>query len=42
MWHVLGSGKVHTVFLWGKLRETYQLEKSRKRWEDNIQIDLKV
>jgi hypothetical protein len=31
-WHVYG-------FWWGYIKERYQLEKSRYRWEDNINLD---
>jgi hypothetical protein len=33
-------GEVHTGFLWGDLREGDHLEDLRRRWEDNIKMDL--
>jgi hypothetical protein len=39
MWHVWGRGEVCTGFWWGNLRER-PLERPRRRWEDNIKIDL--
>ena len=31
---------MHTGFWWGNLREREQLGTSRRRWEDNINMDL--
>ena len=33
------TAEEHTEFLWGDLRKK-QLERTRRRWEENIKIDL--
>jgi hypothetical protein len=42
LWGVtdLCGGEVHTGFWWGDLREGYHLGRPRRRWEDNIKMDL--
>jgi hypothetical protein len=32
---------MHTLFWWGNLREREHLEKPRRRWENNIKMDLR-
>ena len=39
MWHVWRKGEVCTRFWWGNLRER-PLGRPRRRWEDNIKMDL--
>jgi hypothetical protein len=39
MWHVRGRGKMHTGFWWGNPRERL-LGRLKRRWEDNIELDL--
>ena len=39
MWHVWWKGEVCTRFWWGNLRER-DLWRPRRRWEDNIKMDL--
>ena len=39
MWHVWKKGEVCTRFWWGNLRERDTWE-TRRRWEDNIKMDL--
>ena len=36
MWHVWGKGEGGTGFWWGKR----PLGRTRRRWEDNIKMDL--
>jgi hypothetical protein len=36
----MGRGEVCTGFWWGNLRERNPLGRPRRRWEDNIRIDL--
>jgi len=36
----MGRGEVYTGVWWGKLREEVPLGRPRRRWEDNIQMDL--
>jgi hypothetical protein len=37
MW---GGGEVYTGFLWGDLRERKPLGRRRRRWEDNIKMNI--
>jgi hypothetical protein len=39
MYHVWGKREVHTGFWWGDLREGDH-GRPRRRWEDNIKMDL--
>jgi hypothetical protein len=36
----MGRGEAHTGFWWGNLKGMKLLGKLRRRWEDNIKIDL--
>jgi hypothetical protein len=41
MWHVWERKEVHAKVLVGKSEGKGALETPRRRWEDNIEIDLK-
>jgi len=41
MLHVWGTGEVYTGFWWGKLMGKRPLGRPRRRWENNIKMDLK-
>jgi len=36
----MGRGEVHTGFWWGNLGGKRQFGRPRRRWEDNIKVDL--
>ena len=36
----MGRREVYTGFWWGNLRATRTLGRPRRRWEDNIKMDL--
>ena len=36
----MGRGEVHTEFWWGNLRERNYFGRPRRRWKDNIKMDL--
>ena len=40
VWHLWEIGKVRTGFWWGNIRERRPLERPRRKWEDNIKMDL--
>jgi len=40
VWHAWRRGEVYTGFWWGNLREGRPLGRPRRRWEDNINVDL--
>ena len=40
MWHVRRKGEVCTRFWWGKPEGKRTLGRPRRRWEDNIKMDL--
>ena len=40
-WHVWGSGEVRTEFWLGSAGGKRPLGRTRRRWEDNIKIDLR-
>jgi len=35
-----GKGEAYTGFLWGNLREKRPLGRPKRKWEDNIKMDL--
>ena len=35
-----GEGEAYAGFWWGNLKETKPLGRPRRRWEDNIKMDL--
>jgi len=37
----MGRGVAYKGFGWGNLKERDNLEDPRRRWEDNIKIDLR-
>jgi hypothetical protein len=41
MWHVWGKGVIYRVLVW-KHEGKRPLGRPRRRWEDNIKIDLQV
>ena len=41
MWHVWGTGEIHTGFWWGKLREEVHLEDSRVEGNIILKSSLK-
>jgi len=40
MYRIRGNGEVHTGFWCGNLREGDHLEEPRRKWEDNVKMDL--
>ena len=40
MWHVLRKGELCTRVWWGKPEGKRPLGRPRRRWEDNIKMDL--
>ena len=41
MWHVWGTGEVHTgVCVWGGTEGRRPLRRPKRSWEDNIKMDL--
>jgi len=40
MWRVWGKGEACTGFWWGNLRGKRPLGRPRRRWDDNIKMDL--
>ena len=40
MWRVWGRGEVYTGFWWGNVGGKRLLGRTRRRWEDNIKMDL--
>jgi len=40
MWHVSGTGEVHTGFWWGISERNRPLGRPRRRSEDNIRVGL--
>jgi len=40
MWHAWERGEVDTGFWWGKPEGKGSLGKPRRRWDDNIKLDL--
>jgi hypothetical protein len=41
MWHASGRGEVFTGFLVGRTEGKRPLGRPRRRWEDNIKMDLR-
>jgi hypothetical protein len=41
MWHAWGRGEVFTGFLVGRPEGKRPLGRHRRRWEDNIKMDLR-
>ena len=39
-WHVARMGESRVVYRWGNLRERDHLRGPRRRWDDNIKMDL--
>ena len=37
----MGRGEFHTGFRWGKPQGKKPIERHRRRWENNIKMDLK-
>jgi hypothetical protein len=40
MWHVWVARRVHTGFWWGNLIGKISLIRRRRKWEDNIRMDV--
>ena len=40
MWRVWGREEAYTDFWWGKPDGKRPLERPRRRWEDNVKMDL--
>jgi len=40
MWHVWVTRSVHTGFWWGSLIGKRSLVRRRRKWEDNIRMDV--
>jgi len=37
---IWARGELHTGLWWRKLRERDSLERPRRRWEDNVKVDM--